>query len=140
MVTSSIIPIACYKVFVLNYRFVKEFRGAFSIILLIEYVTIGPIICTELFAAFESPVYRVKVRHVAVFSLLTLQLSFYCVSANYIADKVLAVSDAVYFSNWYSHCFPSLKVPLTIMIQIAQNGITIRAGGIITINAQTIVN
>ncbi|KAF2890981.1 hypothetical protein ILUMI_15192, partial [Ignelater luminosus] len=86
------------------------------------------------------PVSRVKVRHAAVFSLLTLQLSFYCISANYIADKVLAVSDAVYFSNWYSRCFPSLKVPLTIMIQNAQNEITIKAGGIITINAETVVN
>ncbi|KAF2890787.1 hypothetical protein ILUMI_15386, partial [Ignelater luminosus] len=53
--------------------------------------------------------------------------------------KALAVSDAVYFSKWYCHNFPSLKVPLLLMIQSSQNGITIKAGGLITINAGTVM-
>ncbi|KAF2889075.1 hypothetical protein ILUMI_17098 [Ignelater luminosus] len=34
-------------------RFVKEFRQAFSLVLLIEFVVDGPFICAELLAAFE---------------------------------------------------------------------------------------
>ncbi|KAF2893822.1 hypothetical protein ILUMI_12351, partial [Ignelater luminosus] len=52
----------------------------------------------------------------------------------------LEVSAAVYSSNWYFHCFPSVKVPLTLMSQNSQIGITIKAGGLITFNAQTVVN
>ncbi|KAF2895044.1 hypothetical protein ILUMI_11127 [Ignelater luminosus] len=35
-------------------RFVKEFRQAFSLVLLSEFVLDGPLICAELLAAFES--------------------------------------------------------------------------------------
>ncbi|KAF2886287.1 hypothetical protein ILUMI_19887, partial [Ignelater luminosus] len=81
-----------------------------------------------------------QMRHAIVFVVLTTQLSFYCIPANYIADKALAVSDGIYSSTWYSHYFPFLKVPLVLMIQSAQNGITIKAGGLIIINAQTVLN
>ncbi|KAF2887313.1 hypothetical protein ILUMI_18860, partial [Ignelater luminosus] len=51
----------------------------------------------------------------------------------------LAISDAVYFSNWYSQNFPSLKAPLLLMIQNSQAGVIIRAGDLITINAETVM-
>ncbi|KAF2896701.1 hypothetical protein ILUMI_09473, partial [Ignelater luminosus] len=86
------------------------------------------------------PFYQNSMRHGIIFFALTLQLSFYCIPAHYVADKALEVSTAVYCSNWYSHCVPSLKVPLTLMIQNAQTGITIKAGGLVTFNAQTVVN
>ncbi|KAF2896702.1 hypothetical protein ILUMI_09474 [Ignelater luminosus] len=44
---------SCIRQHQMLLRFVKEFRAAFSLILLIEYITIGPLICVELFAAFE---------------------------------------------------------------------------------------
>ncbi|KAF2895004.1 hypothetical protein ILUMI_11174, partial [Ignelater luminosus] len=84
--------------------------------------------------------YYVQARHGLLFVFLTLQLALYCIPANYIASEALAISDAVYFSNWYSHYFPSLKTLLLLMIQNSQAGITIKAGGLITINAQTLVN
>ncbi|KAF2888152.1 hypothetical protein ILUMI_18021, partial [Ignelater luminosus] len=52
----------------------------------------------------------------------------------------MAVSDAIYFSNWYSHYFPSLTRPVLLMIQNSQREITITAGGIIIINARTVLN
>ncbi|KAF2893134.1 hypothetical protein ILUMI_13040 [Ignelater luminosus] len=116
---------------------VRNLEGIFSYV---QYVSVGPLICAELFATFESHAFENQLRHGFVFVVLTTQLSFYCIPANYIADKALAVSDAIYFSNWYSHYFPSLKVPLPLMIQNAQNGITINAGGLVTINAQTVLN
>ncbi|KAF2886742.1 hypothetical protein ILUMI_19431, partial [Ignelater luminosus] len=51
----------------------------------------------------------------------------------------LAVSDAVYSSKWYFHNFSRLQATLLLMIQNSQNGITIKAGGLITINAETVV-
>ncbi|KAF2890013.1 hypothetical protein ILUMI_16160 [Ignelater luminosus] len=54
--------------------------------------------------------------------------------------QAMAVSDAVYFSNWYSHYFPSLKVPLLLILQNSQNAIVLKAGGLVAINAGTIVN
>ncbi|KAF2888875.1 hypothetical protein ILUMI_17298, partial [Ignelater luminosus] len=51
----------------------------------------------------------------------------------------LAVSDAVYSSKWYVHEFSGLRATLLLMIQNSQNGITIKAGGLVTINAETIV-
>ncbi|KAF2885912.1 hypothetical protein ILUMI_20261, partial [Ignelater luminosus] len=50
----------------------------------------------------------------------------------------LAVSDAVYSSKWYSNNFSRLQAALLLMIQNSQNGITIKAGGLIVINAETI--
>ncbi|KAF2903621.1 hypothetical protein ILUMI_02565, partial [Ignelater luminosus] len=82
--------------------------------------------------------YQTKVRHALCFFITTLQLCFYCIPANYIADQASEVANAVYFSNWYSHCFPSLKV-LMLVMQNAQNGITIEACGLITYNVQTVV-
>ncbi|KAF2888739.1 hypothetical protein ILUMI_17433, partial [Ignelater luminosus] len=52
----------------------------------------------------------------------------------------IAVSDAVYFSDWYSQHLHSLKVPLLLVIQNSQKEITIKGGGLVTINAGTIVN
>ncbi|KAF2899590.1 hypothetical protein ILUMI_06586 [Ignelater luminosus] len=51
----------------------------------------------------------------------------------------MAVADAVYFSNWYSQ-HPSLRVPLLLIIQNSQKEITIKGGGLVTINAETVVN
>ncbi|KAF2892632.1 hypothetical protein ILUMI_13542, partial [Ignelater luminosus] len=146
----------------LFFRFVKEFRRAFSLVLLIEFVVDGPLICAELLAGFEStlqvfmikddhnirnckfvcfsPSYQAQARHVIVFIFVNLQLAFFCISANYITNEALAVSDAVYFSNWYSQHIPSLKVPLLLIIQNSQNEIAIKGGGLVTINAGTIVN
>ncbi|KAF2886700.1 hypothetical protein ILUMI_19473 [Ignelater luminosus] len=120
--------------------FIKKFRYAFSLILLIQYLTAGPLICAELFAVFEGHSYEIRARHSFIFVAVTLQLSFYCISANYVADEALAVSNAVYCSKWYFHYFPSLKVPLLLMMQNAQRGITIRAGGLVAINTETFVN
>ncbi|KAF2892331.1 hypothetical protein ILUMI_13843 [Ignelater luminosus] len=41
------------KTFTLISRFVKEFQQAFSLVLLLEFVIDGPIICAELLAVFE---------------------------------------------------------------------------------------
>ncbi|KAF2888634.1 hypothetical protein ILUMI_17540, partial [Ignelater luminosus] len=124
----------------LFFRFVKEFREAFSLVLLIEFVIDGPLICAELLAAFESRSYQNQMRHVIIFSFVTLQLAFFCIPANYITNEAMAVSDAVYFSNWYFQHVPSLKVPLLLIIQSSQNEITIKAGDLVIINAGTIVN
>ncbi|KAF2888084.1 hypothetical protein ILUMI_18089 [Ignelater luminosus] len=121
-------------------RFVKEFLEAFSLVLLIEVVIDGPLICAELLAAFESRYYQSQARHVITFTFLTLQLAFFCIPANHITNEALAVSDAVYFSKWYSQHIPHLKVPLLLMIQNSQNEITIKGGDLVTINAGTIVN
>ncbi|KAF2892284.1 hypothetical protein ILUMI_13890 [Ignelater luminosus] len=121
-------------------RFVKEFVQAFSLVLLLEFVIDGPMICAELIAAFESRAYQTQARHVILFTAFILQLAFFCIPANYITNEAMAVSDAVYFSKWYSQHIPSLKVPLLLIIQNSQNEITIKAGGLVTINAGTIVN
>ncbi|KAF2885979.1 hypothetical protein ILUMI_20196, partial [Ignelater luminosus] len=84
--------------------------------------------------------YQNQIRHVILFVCVTLQLAFFCIPANYITSEAMAVSDALYFSNWYSHHFPSLKVPLLLIIQNSQNEITLKAGGLVMINAGTIVN
>ncbi|KAF2898036.1 hypothetical protein ILUMI_08141, partial [Ignelater luminosus] len=52
----------------------------------------------------------------------------------------VAVSDALYFSNWYSYNIPSLKLPLLLIMQHSQKEITIKGGGLVTINAETVVN
>ncbi|KAF2887667.1 hypothetical protein ILUMI_18507, partial [Ignelater luminosus] len=127
------------KTFLL-YRFIKKFRQIFSLLLLTEYLTVGPLICAELFAAFESRSIQITIRHAVFFVALALQLSFYCIPANYIADEALAVARAIYFSIWYSHHFPSLRVPLLLIMQNAQHGITITAGGLVPINTDTFVN
>ncbi|KAF2902722.1 hypothetical protein ILUMI_03462, partial [Ignelater luminosus] len=84
--------------------------------------------------------YQIRARHTFIFVALTLQLSFYCISANYVAEEALTVSNAIYFSKWYLHHFPSLKVPILLMMQNAQRGITIKAGGLVAINIETFVN
>ncbi|KAF2895055.1 hypothetical protein ILUMI_11121, partial [Ignelater luminosus] len=84
--------------------------------------------------------YQIQLRHASIFSIVTLQLAFLCIPANYITSEAVAVSDAVYFSNWYSHHFPSLKVPLLLIMQRSQNEIIIKGGGLVTINAETVVN
>ncbi|KAF2894585.1 hypothetical protein ILUMI_11589 [Ignelater luminosus] len=83
--------------------------------------------------------YQVQVRHAISFALLSCRLCFYCTATNYIASEALRVSDAVYSSKWYFHEFSRLKATLLLMIQNSQNGITIKAGGLFTINADTIV-
>ncbi|KAF2900078.1 hypothetical protein ILUMI_06108, partial [Ignelater luminosus] len=45
-----------------------------------------------------------------------------------------------FFCHWYSHHYPSLKVPLLLIMQRSQNEITIKGGGLVTINAETVVN
>ncbi|KAF2897277.1 hypothetical protein ILUMI_08898 [Ignelater luminosus] len=124
----------------LLYRFIKKFRQIFSIPLLIQYLTASPLICGELFAAFEGRSYQIKIRHTFLFVTLALQLGFYCIPANYVTDEALAVSCAIYSSKWYTHHFPSLKVPLLLMMQNAQQGITIRAGRLVVVNTETFVN
>ncbi|KAF2887735.1 hypothetical protein ILUMI_18438, partial [Ignelater luminosus] len=125
---------------ILILRFVKEFRQAFSLVLFSEFVIDGPFVCAELLAAFESRSYQTQARHVIIFTVVTLQLAFFCIPANYITNEAMAVSDAVYFSHWYSQYNPSLKAPLLLIIQNSQMEITIKAGGLVTINAGTIVN
>ncbi|KAF2887660.1 hypothetical protein ILUMI_18513, partial [Ignelater luminosus] len=51
-----------------------------------------------------------------------------------------AISDAIYSSNWYRQHFPSLIQPVLIMIQNSQREITITGGGMIIINARTVLN
>ncbi|KAF2893602.1 hypothetical protein ILUMI_12573, partial [Ignelater luminosus] len=121
-------------------RFVKEFKQAFSLVLLSEFVIDGPWICAELLAALESHAFETQARHVMVFAVITFQLAFFCIPANHITNEAMAVSDAVYFSNWYSQHNPSLKVPLLLIIQNSQTEITLKGGGLVTINAGTIVN
>ncbi|KAF2893133.1 hypothetical protein ILUMI_13039, partial [Ignelater luminosus] len=84
--------------------------------------------------------YQTKIRHIFIFVTLAFQLGFYCIPANYVTDEALSVSYAIYSSKWYSHHFPSLNVPLLLMMQNAQHGITIRAGGLVAINTETFVN
>ncbi|KAF2902784.1 hypothetical protein ILUMI_03400, partial [Ignelater luminosus] len=84
--------------------------------------------------------FQIQVRHGFTFVGLSLQLAFYCISANYVADEALAVSNAIYFSKWYFHYFRSLKVPVLLMMQSAQNGIIIKAGGLVHINTATFMN
>ncbi|KAF2892330.1 hypothetical protein ILUMI_13842, partial [Ignelater luminosus] len=84
--------------------------------------------------------YHIQVRHGIVFTIVTLQLGFLCIPANYITREAAAVSDALYFSNWYSHHFPSLKGPLLLIMQRSQNEIIITGGGLVTINAGTVMN
>ncbi|KAF2886178.1 hypothetical protein ILUMI_19995, partial [Ignelater luminosus] len=97
------------------------------------------IILNSKFVCF-SRYYQAQARHVIIFTFVTLQLAFFCIPANYITNEAVAVSDAVYFSKWYSQHIPDLKVPLLLMIQNSQNEITIKAGDLVTINAGTIVN
>ncbi|KAF2893296.1 hypothetical protein ILUMI_12877, partial [Ignelater luminosus] len=130
----------CVGHHILILRFVKEFRQAFSLVLLVEFLVDGPLICAELLAAFESGSYQTQARHVIVFTFVTLQLAFFCIPANLITDEAMAVSDAVYFSNWYTQHIPSLKVPILLVMQNSQNEIIIKGGGLVTINAETIVN
>ncbi|KAF2890291.1 hypothetical protein ILUMI_15882, partial [Ignelater luminosus] len=84
--------------------------------------------------------YQAQARHVIIFTFVTLQLAFFCIPANHITNEAMAVSDAAYFSNWYSQHIPHLKVALLLMIQNSQNEITIKAGDLVIINAGTIVN
>ncbi|KAF2890062.1 hypothetical protein ILUMI_16111 [Ignelater luminosus] len=86
-----------------------------------------------------SHTFQAQVRHTLAFAILSCRLCFYCTAANYVAIEALAVSDAVYSSKWYSYRFSRLKATLLLMIQNSQNGITIKAGGLVTINADTIV-
>ncbi|KAF2886533.1 hypothetical protein ILUMI_19640, partial [Ignelater luminosus] len=83
--------------------------------------------------------YKFQLMNANKFCFLIIQLAFYCFPASYIADEALAVSNAVYFSKWHLNNFPSLKAPLLLMIQNSQNEIIIKAGGIITFNAEAVV-
>ncbi|KAF2886540.1 hypothetical protein ILUMI_19633 [Ignelater luminosus] len=60
--------------------------------------------------------------------------------ANVKNQQALAVADAVYFSNWYSQYFPSLKIPVCFMIQNAQREVTIKASGLVIMDATTVLN
>ncbi|KAF2887528.1 hypothetical protein ILUMI_18645 [Ignelater luminosus] len=130
---------ACIRHHQLMLWFIKKFRQIFSLLLLTEYLTAGPLICAELFAAFEGQSYRNKMRHIFIFFALAFQLGSYCIPADYVTDEALSVSYAIYSSKWYANHFPSLKVPLLLMMQNAQQEITIRAGGLVVINTQTFV-
>ncbi|KAF2895047.1 hypothetical protein ILUMI_11130, partial [Ignelater luminosus] len=121
-------------------RFVTEFRQTFSLVLLFEFLVDGPMICAELLSAFESRSYQTQARTLTVFIFVTIQLAFFCIPANLVSNEAMAVSDAVYFSNWYSQHIPSLKVPMLLIMQNSQIEIIIKGGGLVTINAQTIVN
>ncbi|KAF2890116.1 hypothetical protein ILUMI_16057, partial [Ignelater luminosus] len=83
--------------------------------------------------------FQFQVMNTIKICFLTTQLAFYCIPASYIADEALTVSNAIYFSKWYLNNFPSLKAPLLLMIQNSQNEIIIKAGGLITFNAETVV-
>ncbi|KAF2892965.1 hypothetical protein ILUMI_13207, partial [Ignelater luminosus] len=83
--------------------------------------------------------FQAQVRHAVTFILFTCRLCYYCIATNYITNEALSVSDAAYCSKWYFHEFFRLKARLLLMIQNSQNGITIKAGGLIIINAETIV-
>ncbi|KAF2888900.1 hypothetical protein ILUMI_17273, partial [Ignelater luminosus] len=120
-------------------RFVKTFQRAFSLMLMVIYVTFGSLICVELFTSTESHSFRAQVRHTISFVVFSCRLCFYCIPANYITNKALTVSDAVYSSKWYYHEFSRLKATVLLMIQNSQNGITIKACDLITINAATAV-
>ncbi|KAF2885911.1 hypothetical protein ILUMI_20262 [Ignelater luminosus] len=120
-------------------RCINKFQQAFSIVLMVVYFTLGPLICVELFTAMESHNYQAQVRHAASFLLVSCRLCFYCTAANFIGNEALAVSNAVYSSKWYVHEFSGLRATLLLMIQNSQNGITIKAGGLVIINAETIV-
>ncbi|KAF2902336.1 hypothetical protein ILUMI_03853 [Ignelater luminosus] len=121
-------------------RFVKKFQQMFSLVLLTEYTTAGPLAFVELFAALSSRSYTMQIRHGAMFACLIISLSFYCIPSNFIATEALAVSDAAYFCNWHIHLFPSMKTPALLMIQNGQNEVTIKAGGLFPMNADTVLN
>ncbi|KAF2890318.1 hypothetical protein ILUMI_15855, partial [Ignelater luminosus] len=83
---------------------------------------------------------QVIIRHSMVSGILIAQLIFYCVPANYLTNEAMAISDAIYSSNWYSYYFSTLTKPILLMIQNSQREITITAGGIIIMNPQTVLN
>ncbi|KAF2902339.1 hypothetical protein ILUMI_03849 [Ignelater luminosus] len=107
---------------------------------MIEYATVAPLVCLEIYAATESSVVQTTIRHCTIFVVLTAQLAFYCIPANYLTNEAVAISDAIYSSNWYSHYLPSLTKPILFMIQNSQREIIITAGGILIINARTVLN
>ncbi|KAF2896289.1 hypothetical protein ILUMI_09887 [Ignelater luminosus] len=88
----------------------------------------------------SSENFQQQMQHGFIFIAILIQLCFYCIPANYIAREALAVADAIYFSDWYSQYYPFLKYPVCVMIQNAQHEITIKAGGLIDINAATVLN
>ncbi|KAF2900713.1 hypothetical protein ILUMI_05473, partial [Ignelater luminosus] len=119
--------------------FVDEFQSVYTTIMFVQYVSVCSLLCIELYAAMESDTIQLDVRYTGLAGFLCMQLIFYCIPANYITDEAMAVSNAVYFSKWYSGCFRSMKPPLLLMIQNSQREITIKAGGVITMNAATVV-
>ncbi|KAF2886695.1 hypothetical protein ILUMI_19478 [Ignelater luminosus] len=120
-------------------KFVDEFQSLYSTIMLVQYSTVCLLLCIELYAAMESYTIQFVVRYATMGGIILMQLIFYCIPANYITDEAMAVSNAAYFSKWYSDCFPSMKQPLLLMIQKSQQEITIKAGGVITMNAPTVL-
>ncbi|KAF2894829.1 hypothetical protein ILUMI_11352 [Ignelater luminosus] len=84
--------------------------------------------------------FQQQIKHAVTFIGVLMQLSFYCIPANYIAREALAVADAIYFSDWYSQYYPFLRYPVCVMIQNAQQEITIKASGLINMNAATVLN
>ncbi|KAF2892601.1 hypothetical protein ILUMI_13577, partial [Ignelater luminosus] len=128
---------------------VREFRQAFSLVPLTEFVIDGPLVCAELLAVFErlcqclwlvvmsvlsnssETCYSIRLCHPSTFFPLH--------PSELITNEPMAVADAVYFSSWYSHHLPSLKVPLLLIMQRSQKEITITGEGLVTLNAGTIV-
>ncbi|KAF2904723.1 hypothetical protein ILUMI_01450 [Ignelater luminosus] len=70
-----------------RHRFVNKFQSLYSTMLLIEYFTICPLICLELYAATESSTVPNIVRYATSGGMVTMQLVFYCIPANFIADE-----------------------------------------------------
>ncbi|KAF2904724.1 hypothetical protein ILUMI_01451 [Ignelater luminosus] len=129
-----------YYRYIFLLRFVNKFQSFYSTMLFIEYITICPLICLEMYATTESSSMQLNARYIIMGGMVTMQLIFYCIPANYISDEALTISSAVYFSDWHSHYFPSATKPILLMIQNSQREISIKAGGLITMDARTVVN
>ncbi|KAF2894971.1 hypothetical protein ILUMI_11204 [Ignelater luminosus] len=51
----------------------------------------------------------------------------------------MAVSDAIYNSDWYLQDYSVIRAPIPLIIQKSQQSITFLAGGLFQINARTIL-
>ncbi|KAF2896288.1 hypothetical protein ILUMI_09886, partial [Ignelater luminosus] len=98
----------------------------------------------QLFALLREVLEREHLRPDAIYNCENTGVQTFQRPGKIISQKeqkhALAVADAVYFSDWYSQYYPFLRYPVCVMIQNAQEEITIKAGGLIDMNAATVLN
>ncbi|KAF2904784.1 hypothetical protein ILUMI_01395, partial [Ignelater luminosus] len=79
------------------------------------------------------------IRHFLETIVQILQLSFFCIAADYTVNEALMVSDAIYNSKWYSKYSHNNRALLLLVMQRSQKCDPFTAGGLFMIDSKTLI-